>query len=236
MISLTGKTALITGAAGGIGQALCALFAELGATIIAADRDAARLSALATASAAKGVRLHALHADITDEAAFGTAFAAAVAAAGNPPSWSTMPDSPGPTTWTAATSLGGRVGRNRLRQELLGEPRVQERLDLLDGVAAHRHRGFHHDPRVLDHLGPGAPLQQRMGDAPHRHQRQRKDQYKREVELCEQTHEPPDSCVPPARRFALSRRINESETHSTPMPPPGRRRGAATGTPRHVVG
>ena len=84
MISLTGKTALITGAAGGIGQVLCGLFAELGATIIAADRDASRLSALAAASAAKGARLHALHADITDEAAFGTAFEAAVAAVGNP--------------------------------------------------------------------------------------------------------------------------------------------------------
>jgi NAD(P)-dependent dehydrogenase (short-subunit alcohol dehydrogenase family) len=84
MISLTGKTALITGAAGGIGQALCALFAELGATVIAADRDATRLSTLATASAAKGIRLHPLCADITDEKAFGTGLAEAVAAAGDP--------------------------------------------------------------------------------------------------------------------------------------------------------
>src|SRR5260221_10059428 len=85
MISLTGKTALITGAAGGIGQALCALFAELGATIIAADRDAARLSALAAASAAKGARLHALQADITDGAAFGTALAGAPSPGEAPP-------------------------------------------------------------------------------------------------------------------------------------------------------
>ena len=84
MISLKGKTALITGAAGGIGQALCAQFAELGATVIAADRDGERLAALVAASAAKGATLHPLVADITDQAAFGAAFAAAVAAVGAP--------------------------------------------------------------------------------------------------------------------------------------------------------
>ena len=84
MITLSGKTALITGAAGGIGQVLCALFAELGATVIAADRDQQRLSAFVAASAAKGVRLQPLGADITDEKAFGAGLEAAVAATGDP--------------------------------------------------------------------------------------------------------------------------------------------------------
>ena len=67
--TLSGKTVFITGAAGGIGQVLCTLFAELGATVIAVDRDQQRLSAFVAASAAKGVRLQSFCADITDEKA-----------------------------------------------------------------------------------------------------------------------------------------------------------------------
>ena len=84
MITLFGKTALITGAAGGIGQVLCALFAELGATVIAVDRDQQRLSDFVAASAAKGVRLQPLCADITDEKAFGAGLEEAVGTAGDP--------------------------------------------------------------------------------------------------------------------------------------------------------
>jgi NAD(P)-dependent dehydrogenase (short-subunit alcohol dehydrogenase family) len=84
MISLAGKTALITGAAGGIGRALCALFGELGATIIACDNAADRLAEVATAAKDKGVRLFPILADITDAGAFGAVLAPAVAAAGAP--------------------------------------------------------------------------------------------------------------------------------------------------------
>lgn len=80
MISLAGKTALITGAAGGIGQAMCTLFGELGATVIACDNAAERLAAFAAGKA----NLHPIVADITDDKAFAAALAPAVAKAGTP--------------------------------------------------------------------------------------------------------------------------------------------------------
>lgn len=46
MGKLDGKTALITGAAAGIGRATCALFAREGATVIATDRDLKGLAGL----------------------------------------------------------------------------------------------------------------------------------------------------------------------------------------------
>ncbi len=65
MISLAGKTAVITGAAGGIGRALCAQFAELGASVIACDLDDAGLQDLAAPE------IRTLAADITDAESFG---------------------------------------------------------------------------------------------------------------------------------------------------------------------
>lgn len=46
LVDLTGRAALITGAASGIGRAQALLFAEAGADVIAVDRDAAGLSTL----------------------------------------------------------------------------------------------------------------------------------------------------------------------------------------------
>jgi NAD(P)-dependent dehydrogenase (short-subunit alcohol dehydrogenase family) len=83
MIALDGRTALITGAAGGIGQALCALFLELGATVIACDSAGGRLADFITA-AGQGSRLHPITADITDAPAFAAALHPAVVAAGPP--------------------------------------------------------------------------------------------------------------------------------------------------------
>jgi len=82
VISFIGRTALITGAAGGIGTAVCALLAELGATIIACDRNADALRALVASS---GHRLHSMAADITDAAQVGATLEPAIAAAGAPP-------------------------------------------------------------------------------------------------------------------------------------------------------
>jgi NAD(P)-dependent dehydrogenase (short-subunit alcohol dehydrogenase family) len=84
MISLSGKTAFITGAAGGIGSALCALFAELGAVVIACDRDASSLSRLTEGWTGKHGALHPLVADTTDEQAVAAAVAAGAARAGPP--------------------------------------------------------------------------------------------------------------------------------------------------------
>ena len=81
MIGFKDQTALITGAAGGIGTALCALFSELGATVIACDRDAAALQALTTSTAH---RLHVMVADVTDAGAVSAALQPVIAAAGAP--------------------------------------------------------------------------------------------------------------------------------------------------------
>jgi len=61
---LEGRTALVTGGAGGIGQAIAALFAGEGARVILVDRDADALAA----GAAGGARVAAATCDIADEA------------------------------------------------------------------------------------------------------------------------------------------------------------------------
>ena len=83
MITLDGKTALITGAAGGIGQVLCRQFVELGARVIASDREADRLTAY-LAEAGAGDRMVPMVADVTDAAGVATALSAAIARAGAP--------------------------------------------------------------------------------------------------------------------------------------------------------
>jgi NAD(P)-dependent dehydrogenase (short-subunit alcohol dehydrogenase family) len=67
---LDGKTALITGGASGIGEAVSRAFAAAGATVLVADIDEGRASALAAELA--GAR--AAVCDITDEAAVGKLF------------------------------------------------------------------------------------------------------------------------------------------------------------------
>lgn len=81
MIDFHGKTALVTGAAGGIGTVVCTLFAELGATVIACDRNRPALDAF-VASAKH--RCHPMVADITDAPAVRAALDPAIAAAGTP--------------------------------------------------------------------------------------------------------------------------------------------------------
>lgn len=71
--ALVGKTALVTGAASGIGRAVATRFALEGATVIFADIDGAGAEAAATAAGrrASGVRM-----DVTDEASVEAAYAA----------------------------------------------------------------------------------------------------------------------------------------------------------------
>ncbi|MBE2233698.1 MAG: SDR family oxidoreductase [Anaerolinea sp.] len=64
-----GATVFVTGAAGGLGRALCQRFAAAGANVAALDRDAATLNLLAADLTAAGVRCLALPCDVTDEAA-----------------------------------------------------------------------------------------------------------------------------------------------------------------------
>jgi len=65
MFNLKGKVVLITGAAGGIGQALVASFASAGATVVLSGRDLAKLEAVK--SCAQGVECHTITADLSQE-------------------------------------------------------------------------------------------------------------------------------------------------------------------------
>ena len=81
MPDFTGRNVMITGAAGGIGQGLCAHFLASGATVLAIDVDADALSALAAGLAAPGLHLAAV--DLTDAAALARAVDAFAAAHGH---------------------------------------------------------------------------------------------------------------------------------------------------------
>jgi NAD(P)-dependent dehydrogenase (short-subunit alcohol dehydrogenase family) len=73
-VTFAQKIVAITGAAGGIGQAMCRHFASLGATIAALDKSA-RVDELAAALRQDGVNCLALVADIGDAARVAAAFA-----------------------------------------------------------------------------------------------------------------------------------------------------------------
>jgi NAD(P)-dependent dehydrogenase (short-subunit alcohol dehydrogenase family) len=66
---LVGKVVLVTGAAGGLGAALCRCFAARGARIAATDRDAAGLEVLVAELRAGGSEALAIPGDIADPAA-----------------------------------------------------------------------------------------------------------------------------------------------------------------------
>jgi 3-oxoacyl-[acyl-carrier protein] reductase len=55
LFGLTGKVAIVTGAAGGIGWASAQLFARVGATVVAADRDQAGLNRVMQGCALPGI-------------------------------------------------------------------------------------------------------------------------------------------------------------------------------------
>ncbi|MET8785896.1 MULTISPECIES: SDR family NAD(P)-dependent oxidoreductase [unclassified Streptomyces] len=65
---LSGRTAFVTGAAGGIGRASAVLLAEAGATVHCADRDAPGLHETATLIKDRGGAAHTHHLDVTDRA------------------------------------------------------------------------------------------------------------------------------------------------------------------------
>ncbi|MEO1723325.1 MAG: L-iditol 2-dehydrogenase [Pseudomonadota bacterium] len=79
MMRLTSKTALITGAARGIGLALARAYAREGARVALADIDMARAEA---AAADIGDAASAIEMDVTDQASIETGVAAAIAAMG----------------------------------------------------------------------------------------------------------------------------------------------------------
>jgi 2-keto-3-deoxy-L-fuconate dehydrogenase len=76
LFSLRGKTAVITGAASGIGLAIARTFARQGATVNIVDRDAAAARAAAEEIAGAGGDVWALGCDVADTASVGEAFQA----------------------------------------------------------------------------------------------------------------------------------------------------------------
>lgn len=74
-----GSVVLITGAAGGLGAALCRRFASSGARIAALDLDAAKLDAVVAELGAGGAQALALTGDVTEPASCRAAVAATLA-------------------------------------------------------------------------------------------------------------------------------------------------------------
>lgn len=67
-LSLSGKTAIITGGAGGIGRSMVATFAEAGANVIVASRNQENIEKVAAGIRDKGQSALAIAVDITDAA------------------------------------------------------------------------------------------------------------------------------------------------------------------------
>src|SRR5262245_57703608 len=64
MTRLTGKVAIITGAASGIGRGTAEVFAEQGASLVLLDRDAAGLETIQAQLAAQGAEVATLAGDV----------------------------------------------------------------------------------------------------------------------------------------------------------------------------
>ena len=77
--SFAGATAVISGAAGGLGRALARSFGEAGSRVVLLDRDEVALEAAAIELAAAGVESRAFPCDVTDECACADAIERGVA-------------------------------------------------------------------------------------------------------------------------------------------------------------
>ncbi|WP_155925330.1 SDR family oxidoreductase [Mycolicibacterium sp. CBMA 234] len=80
VVTFAGNTAIVTGAASGIGRALAMMLAEYGATVYATDRDAERLAELTGTEHGSRIRLMPL--DVTDRDAVGAVVDRVVAESG----------------------------------------------------------------------------------------------------------------------------------------------------------
>jgi len=69
LFDLTGRTALVTGAAGGLGEAIATALADHGAELVLSDLSGARCEGLAARLRERGTRAHALACDLAEETA-----------------------------------------------------------------------------------------------------------------------------------------------------------------------
>lgn len=83
-MTLSNKSAIITGAASGIGRATAELFAERGARVLAVDLDPAGLESLAEEGGSKGQRIETFVQDLTAGGAAEAVFAACTDRIGRP--------------------------------------------------------------------------------------------------------------------------------------------------------
>lgn len=72
LFDLKDRVALVTGATGGLGVAICRTLATQGASVIASDRDAAACQQLVAELQRSGHQAYALSADLTDAASIAT--------------------------------------------------------------------------------------------------------------------------------------------------------------------
>ena len=82
MGELTGKIAVVTGASAGIGKATAEALARAGASVVLADRDAARGESAAEAIRSQGGEATFVSVDVTDPAQVAAMVATAIAAYG----------------------------------------------------------------------------------------------------------------------------------------------------------
>jgi len=83
-IDLSGKVALVTGGASGIGTGITVVLAEAGATVVIADRDQAGARRAAAALTDAGHKAGAVHIDLADEASIVRGCAEVVSTYGAP--------------------------------------------------------------------------------------------------------------------------------------------------------
>jgi 3-oxoacyl-[acyl-carrier protein] reductase len=88
--SLDGRTAVVTGAAGGIGRATAAVYAGAGATVVLADRDTEGLAAAAAAVEEVGGPAVVVPADVTDRSQVDDVARAALRASGRVDVWANV--------------------------------------------------------------------------------------------------------------------------------------------------
>ncbi|MEK7184126.1 MAG: SDR family NAD(P)-dependent oxidoreductase [Patescibacteria group bacterium] len=80
LLSLKGKTAIVTGGAMGIGEGIASRLAEAGANVVIADLDEAAATATAQGYTGKGWQAKAVHVDVADESSVAAMVAVTVEA------------------------------------------------------------------------------------------------------------------------------------------------------------